>query len=284
MRIKVNAVNVQKGMYVAQLDRSWLETPFLFQGFEVREDGEIGLLRKFCKHVYVDVERSTLEKNTILAAHKATKAVNDPFNQTQRLRAAPKAITIPQKIIRAIGRLDPTGTIMDRLNRPKQYKNIVTTAEEAPRATTAYETAMEQVHEVLDNIKNGAGIKLDTIENAVTPMVDSVLRNQNAMAWLVYLRKQDEYAYNHAVATSVWAVIMGRHLGFDRHSLNTLAMGGILLDVGKTKIPDSIINKEGSLTQEESAVMDMHVDYGVELAQDIPGINDDILKRILLAV
>ena len=57
-------------------------------------------------------------------------------------------------------------------------------------------------------------------------------------------------------------------------------MGGILLDVGKTKIPDSIINKEGSLTQEESAVMDMHVDYGVELAQDIPGINDDILKMI----
>ena len=39
-------------------------------------------------------------------------------------------------------------------------------------------------------------------------MIDSVLRNQNAMAWLVYLRKLDEFAYNHAVASSVWAVVM----------------------------------------------------------------------------
>jgi HD-GYP domain-containing protein (c-di-GMP phosphodiesterase class II) len=280
MRIKVHTVNVQKGMFVAQLDRSWLETPFLFQGFEIREDDEIGLLQKFCKHVYISVERSTLEKDTILEAHEAPQSVDDPFNGSPRLPAASKPITIPQKIIRAIGRLDPTGTVLDRLNRPKHYKNVVTTAQEAPRAADAYEIATEQMHAVLDCIKSGAGFTIDAVEQAVTPMIDSVLRNQNAMAWLVYLRKLDEFAYNHAVASSVWAVIMGRHLGFDRHSLNTLAMGGILLDVGKTKIPGSIINKSASLTQEERTIMQRHVKYGVEIARNIPGINDDIVAMI----
>jgi putative nucleotidyltransferase with HDIG domain len=280
MRIKVNTVNLQKGMYVAQLDRSWLETPFLFQGFEVREENEISLLRKFCKHVYISIERSSLEKETILAAHKATRSVSDPFSGTQPLPAPEKPVTISQKIFRVIGRLDPTGTVMDRLNRPKQYKNVVTTAKEAPRAADAYEVATEQMHLVLDCLKIGGGITIDTVEKAVTPMIDSVLRNQNAMAWLVFLRKQDEFAYNHAVASSVWAVIMGRHLGFDRHHLNTLAMGGILLDIGKTRIPDTVINKPGPFTQEERTIMERHVKYGVEIARSIPGINDDVLAMI----
>ncbi len=90
-------------------------------------------------------------------------------------------------------------------------------------------------------------------------MIDSVLRNQDAMAWLVYLRKRDEYAYNHSIASSVWAVILGRHLGFDRNGLQTLAMGGMLLDLGKVKIPESITAKEGPLTDEEFEIMRSHV-------------------------
>ena len=280
MRIKVQSVNVQKGMYVAQLDRSWLETPFLFQGFEICDDGEIGLLRKYCEHVYVDIERSSLEKDSIRAANQATGSGEDAINGNQRPPVDSKPLTTPQKIIRAMARLDPTGTLMDRLNRPRQYKNLVSTKNEAPHAAIAYETAMTQMHSMLDEIKVGAGVTIDSVRQAVTPMVDSVLRNQDAMAWLVYLRKLDEFAYNHAVASSVWAVIMGRHLGFDRHGLNNLAMGGILLDIGKTKIPESIVNKPGPLTQEERSIMDRHVAYGIEIAQRMPGINNDILAMI----
>ena len=70
-RVKVDTLSLEQGMYVAQLDRPWLETPFLFQGFEIREDSEIGLLRKFCKHVYVDVDRSSVPKDRILEAHNS---------------------------------------------------------------------------------------------------------------------------------------------------------------------------------------------------------------------
>lgn len=280
MRIKVHTVNVQKGMYVAQLDRSWLETPFLFQGFEIRENAEIDLLRQYCRHVYVDVDRSSLEKDTIQAASKARKSVDDAFTGRQRPVSETEQLTTPQKLIRAAAHLDPTGILLNYLNRPKSYKNVVPTAKEAPRAADAYENAMVQMQTVLNDVRMGAGINIETVRQAVSPMVDSVLRNQNAMAWLIYLRKLDEFAYNHAVASSVWAVIMGRHLGFDRHSLNTLAMGGLLLDIGKTKIPDSIVHKPDRLTQEEHAIMAMHVKYGVEIAQGMSGITDDIISMI----
>ncbi|MDX1498813.1 MAG: DUF3391 domain-containing protein, partial [Woeseiaceae bacterium] len=44
---------LEVGMYVAQLDRPWLETPFLFQGFYIRDEDEIAELRAHCRHVYV---------------------------------------------------------------------------------------------------------------------------------------------------------------------------------------------------------------------------------------
>jgi hypothetical protein len=47
-------------MYVSSLDRPWLETPFVFQGFEIREQSEIEMLQKYCSTVYIDVDRGDI--------------------------------------------------------------------------------------------------------------------------------------------------------------------------------------------------------------------------------
>src|SRR3981081_370913 len=49
---------LQFGMYIAELDRPWTETPFMFQGFYLRTAQQLQGLRKFCRHVYVDPDRS----------------------------------------------------------------------------------------------------------------------------------------------------------------------------------------------------------------------------------
>ena len=266
-------------MYVAQLDRSWLETPFMFQGFEVKNQAEIDMLRQYCEYVYVDVYRSSSGEDTIRTAVRAPTSDEDILGGKQRDDTKREDKTVAQKLVRVLARLEPSGLLSKYLSRPASG-NLVSTAKEAPRALEAYENAAGQMQSILDEIRNGTGVNMDHVRQAVTPIVDSVLRNQDAMAWLVYLRKLGDYAYNHAVATSVWAVIFGRHLGFDRGSLNTLAMGGMLLDVGKTKIPDSIINKPGQLTAEEKMIMLRHVAYGVEIVKRMPGSGLDVLTMV----
>ncbi len=278
-RVKIDTANVQQGMYVAQLDRSWLETPFLFQGFEIREPSEIELLRKFCKHCYIDVTRSSVPKKQVLEARKRTPP-GDLFARRSSTAAAPRRMSLGRRVMNSLSRLDPTGTLAVRLNQQTQYRNTVSTRAEAPRAISAYEGALGKMDEVFKDIRQGSGVQVDKVKQAVTPMIDSVMRNQDAMAWLVYLRKRDEYAYNHSIASSVWAVILGRHLGFDRHGLTTLAMGGVLLDIGKAKIPSSITMKEGPLDEEEINIMRMHVEYGLEIAKKSPGISEDVLAMI----
>jgi HD-GYP domain-containing protein (c-di-GMP phosphodiesterase class II) len=49
---------LQFGMYVAELDRPWTDTPFMFQGFHLRTEQQLEALKKFCKYVYVDLSRS----------------------------------------------------------------------------------------------------------------------------------------------------------------------------------------------------------------------------------
>ena len=64
-RIAVDVTKVSKGMYVSMLDRPWLETPFVFQGFEIRDTAEIELLQTYCSIVYVDISRGSLSEAEI---------------------------------------------------------------------------------------------------------------------------------------------------------------------------------------------------------------------------
>lgn len=45
------------GVYISKLDRPWTETPFVFQGFVLKSDKQLDVLKKYCKHVFIDPEK-----------------------------------------------------------------------------------------------------------------------------------------------------------------------------------------------------------------------------------
>lgn len=58
MRIKIDTADLVIGMFVAELDRPWLQSPFLFQGFVIEDDAELLQLRSICRWVMVDDVKS----------------------------------------------------------------------------------------------------------------------------------------------------------------------------------------------------------------------------------
>jgi len=54
--VKVAAMNLQPGMFVAELDRPWLDTPFSLQGFVVRDPADILYISDYVDHVFVDAD------------------------------------------------------------------------------------------------------------------------------------------------------------------------------------------------------------------------------------
>ena len=60
MRKSVKVEELQFGIYVVELDRPWTDTPFMFQGFVLERAEQLETLKKYCRTVFVDSERSTL--------------------------------------------------------------------------------------------------------------------------------------------------------------------------------------------------------------------------------
>ena len=58
--LEVLTQDLRRGMFVEDLDRPWLDTPFLIQGFLLEDDHDIQTLQQLCHHVYVDPIRSTV--------------------------------------------------------------------------------------------------------------------------------------------------------------------------------------------------------------------------------
>jgi putative nucleotidyltransferase with HDIG domain len=228
---KIPVAQLEVGMYVAELDRPWLETPFLFQGFYVRDEQDKAALRSHCRQVVIDTR------------------VDEDSPQAAAVRRPARP---PEEAMREL-------------------------KDEIKQASGIHVAAYATVADVMGELKSSGKLAVHKLEAAVLPMVDSVLRNPAAMSCLMRIRRKGGYLYSHSLASSVWATALGREIGLDREALRVVALGAMLLDVGKTRIPEGILDKPGKLDAGELALMRRHVEFGLELV----GESGDVDPRVL---
>lgn len=275
-RVPMDTAKLSVGMYVGMLDRPWLETPFIFQGFEIKDRLEIEQLQNHCHQVYVEIERGKLSEKTIRAL-AAGGPVGKLIGEHDELPGG-KPGFIHQWIVR-------TG-LKNFLARRKrkhtgEYDITSTVRKEAPHAAKAYEQCAKSYRRIYERAGRAGFVEIERVVRAVTPMVNSVLRNPNAMAWTVFSKKRSGQDYSRAVATSVGAIMFGRHLGFDRKRLQDLAVGGLLLDIGNTELPEELVQAEGFITQDEYDQVPRHVQAGVDILQRSPGIEPAVFEMVM---
>lgn len=250
MERKVSTFDLKIGMHISNLDRPWLDTPFLLQGFIIEKDEDIKALQQHCKFVFIDTEKGD----------EATSYMDEKPN------------------------LPSSEYIEDFLEggtKKVHYEEKQSAFHELPAAETALENASNKVAMLMDNVKAGDNLDISAVRNAVQPILESVIRNSDALLWVSEMQKKDEYTYSHSIDNCSLAIAFGRHLGLYKEDLRNLAMGLLLMDVGKVKVADEILNKTGTLTVEEFDEMKNHVDYGVSLLRNTPGINETIINIVL---
>ncbi len=82
----------------------------------------------------------------------------------------------------------------------------------------------------------------------------------------------DSYTFQHSIDVAIVSIMIGRKIGLDTKRLRELGVGCLLHDIGKTFIPEEIVNKPGKLTDEEYETMKAHPLIGYELTKDTPEI------------
>jgi HD-GYP domain-containing protein (c-di-GMP phosphodiesterase class II) len=253
-RKQVPVNELQFGMYVAELDRPWTETPFMYQGFLLNNDEQLATLKKMCKHVFVDPERTK-----IIEKRPPFLATRGPFPA------------------------NPAPTANFKIRGNARYPQTAPVETEFKQAHVVYSKSVAQIGELLRPVATAGGVlDVKEVKDSVTRLTDSVVRNPDALLLVTRLREKSHQAHARALQVSIYMLVFARFLELEREELELLGLLGLLQDVGKTRLPASILEKQGPLTPEESELAKKHVEYSAEILRETPAIPSRLPPLALL--
>ncbi len=128
-------------------------------------------------------------------------------------------------------------------------------------------------------VRGGKLINLSDAERATSEIIDSIVQN-GLGAWLDDVRRYHEGTYQHCLLVTGVAVGFALDIGFASLDVKRLGMAATLHDIGKARIPLSILDKPGRLDPAEEEIMRRHPVIGYELLKDISGITPEILDGV----
>ncbi len=258
-QVKVDVNELTIGMYVSGLDRPWSQTPFPLQGFYLRDLGEINQLKALCHYVYIDVEKG---RGPISANLKTIAAPTKKTTTRERVNSFTETLA-PLKIQRGL------------------YRDVTPLQREVKQARQLHQKVYDAVVEVMEQLEKNQfdDLSLGETKRVASEMVDSVVRNPDAFTWLSRVQEKDEYTYSHAVRSSVWAILFGRHIGLPKRDLDVLAMGVLLKDVGKVMLDAALITNLDRSAEEE-ALYESFVELGCEILRKTQGVEPRVIAVV----
>jgi HD-GYP domain-containing protein (c-di-GMP phosphodiesterase class II) len=386
---------LQVGMFVCELDRPWVGTPFLLEGVLIEEGDDIVTLQGLCKYVKIDYSRCVgitipeeMQKSREVSIKRAvnTDAVVQNVRQVVVEKAAPDKNKKSESMLSAMGTIfseavnagaqakprarpgqpipgtrdDPEENkvnirsvtmpsapplpkaggdtaspdkkaIRDKVAGPKTergpaaetafnvhtvdkkeglvkslfglfkkaeyqpeqpqeeakqrailrvYEEVTTVEQEIETARDVHDKAKDLIENMMEELKKNRMPDVEKVKETVDGMVDSIVRNPDALLWLTKLKTKDSYTYGHSIDVSIYLASFGRHLGLPKDDLNMLGMAGMLQDIGKIRLPIEILEKNQRLTPEELEIVKSHVGESVKILTETPGVPKQVLNIV----
>lgn len=253
MRKKIAVSNLKVGMQVVDTGLSWLEHPYLYS-----KPGAIS---------------SSEEIQSLLAEGYTEAFIELPG-------ACPDTDGLP------CGPEGEFGNALDLERVAKAWEPYAETGnthsikEELGPAKHIYSESLDMVRDCLKDARMGSHLDYARSEELVDTVIDSVIRNSDALISLTKLRAFDSYTYTHSINVSVLTLAFAKHLNFPREVMQPLGIAALMHDMGKARIPDAILNKPGKLTPEEFEIIKLHPGKGVQLLERQQEFTDEILRGV----
>ncbi|MBV9566394.1 MAG: HD domain-containing protein [Bradyrhizobium sp.] len=132
---------------------------------------------------------------------------------------------------------------------------------------------------MFESVLSGTTIDVEGIQNAGRKIAESVEEN-GLSDWLATVRRHHEGTYQHCLLVTGVTVDFGLSLGVPKVDLERLYMAAMFHDIGKARIPLTILDKPGRLDDEERALVETHPGAGFDALKDNPGITPEILDAV----
>jgi HD-GYP domain-containing protein (c-di-GMP phosphodiesterase class II) len=220
---------LKPGMYVVELDRAWIHTPFLFDSRRIKDAREIELLAKHgVREVVIDAARaadSELVHADGEAALEGCVKTNDPAEMS---------------------------------TAPAQAGNVLSSlVHEFAAAKAIHDEALATAQTIFEGVGRGSALNSPAAKKTVVSLLDSVTRSPEANLLLTQMRRFENDLFTHAVNTCVLAMVVGTLEGFAAE-ISELGLGALLHDVGQVRLPRNLVRKHDPFTDQERRLLEQH--------------------------
>lgn len=144
-----------------------------------------------------------------------------------------------------------------------------------------YNNTINRFKNIYTEFKLGKVPVYQEIEDAIDPMYESILGDDQFTRKMWQIHAYDDYTFDHSVRVSMISGLIAKWCKLSKDKIKEAALAGLLHDIGKCNIPDQILNKPDKLTVEEFKVMKTHAVLGYILVKDIKNLTTDVLMGVL---
>ena len=256
MLLTIRSDQLRPGMYVQRLSGSWLDHPFWRSSFLADVETVSWIRSSGVAELVIDVSLG-------LGPEADTPLPEGP--------AAPTPAPGPEPAPGAPPSSAPAGPQKGGTSFESEVRNA--------RQLLASGRAL--VEAMFNEARLGRCVDTGAVDPLIEAVCDSVLRNPHALVSVARLKTADDYTYLHSMAVAGLMTALARQLGLAGDAVYAAAKGGLLHDMGKAVAPLHVLNKPGSLTEEEYGAMRLHPEDGHRLLRE-SGVDDAAALDIAL--
>lgn len=258
VEVKIPVARLREGMYVCKLDKPWVESSFVFQGFLVTNEALIKKLKEECRYVYIDENRGASPEKSL--AEMASENAKPKKNFLDKILGRKNNVLVRKnthKLIDIVERNISTEDIRPPL-KPVSFD------QEKDAARVAHTHASALIKDFMSHVKQGGAVDIIVAKHAVDDCISSILRSPDAMLLLMRLKTKDYSMWQHSMNVSVLAITLGRYLNLHDDELMLLGLAGMFHDIGKLSISNAVL-AEVKTKAELTAMLNSHTLLGRDL-------------------
>lgn len=259
LRVKPNEIEI--GMFVHGFEGRWIDHPFWRSRFLVESPKQLARIKQSdIDLVVIDDSRGS---HPPISPDNANEG-NSRHRRPARSRVATSA-SLPGKAI-------PSAATLKTVVRRKTY------APERRRAARVIDKSRQAVADLFDSARLGRAVEARALVPLAQAVGNSIQRDSKALLNLARLKDKDQYTYLHSVSVCALMINFARRLEFDEAVVQDLGVAGLLHDIGKVAIADTILRKPGKLNLRERSSVERHPLAGYDLLRKSPEVSEVALE------
>ncbi len=262
---KIPISKLRAGMFVHEIDISWLQSPFLRHRRKIQNNSEIDMLRQSgVRIVTID-----LDKGIDVAADEEK---NEP-----EAAGCEETLEPESKVIESAA--EPVAK--ETQKKPEKQLTISTSLkDELETARILQSKIQESVKKLLNNVSNGKDINASEISPLIKESIESLRRNDQALLTLLHMHRNDIRLETHAFGVFSLVLPIALKVGCDADDMEALAMAALLHDCGWSRLPINLFSKGKPYDAVEKRLVRQHVSMAVNVLKKGLGIPEKVIKIV----